>query len=215
MSDYTLYNYFRSSTSTRVRVALNLKGIDYRYVPVNLKDGAQHGDYRAVNPEGLVPWLDLGDGHGLSQSLAILEYLDEVEPARPLLPADALGRARARSLALIVACEIHPVNNLRVLLDLKQRFAADSAAVRDWIHHWVHAAFVPLERRLAGEPETGRFCHGDTPTLADICLFAQMFNNRRFEVPMDDYPTVRRIFDACMQVEAFRSAAPDAQTDSE
>lgn len=211
-----LHNYFRSSTSYRVRIALALKGIDYEYVAHHLRHGGNRSpDYLAVNPQGLVPALVLEDGTTLSQSLAIIEYLDEVRPEPPLLPEDALGRARVRMISQMIGCDIHPVNNLRILNALRTRYGADDAAVADWFRHWVNETFVPLEAMLAADPATGSFCHGDAPTMADLCLVAQIANNGRFGVDMALYPVINRIHDACMQIEAFVSAAPSRQPDAE
>lgn len=211
----TLHNYFRSSTSFRVRIALGLKNIAYTQSFRHLRKGEQRrADYLAVNPQGLVPTLDI-DGHHLTQSLAILEYLEETHPAPPLLPEDAGGRARVRALALMIACEIHPLGNLRVLEELRRRFGADDAAVAGWFRHWVATTFAPLEERLSREPETGRFCHGDAPTFADICLVPQVINNRRFNVDMAPYPTIARICAQCLTLPAFAGALPENQPDAE
>lgn len=216
MSGLVLHNYFRSSTSIRLRAALNLKGLDYRYVAHHLRKGEQRSpDYLALNPQGLVPALVLEDGEVLTQSLAIIEYLDETYPQPPLLPEDAADRARVRSLAYAVACEIHPVNNLKVLAYLKSVFGADEAATTAWFRHWVAETFAALEAMLAGDRRTGRFCHGDAPGLADLCLYAQAINNRRFGVDMSPYPVISRIFDACAELPAFAAAAPDRQPDAE
>jgi maleylpyruvate isomerase len=210
-----LHNYFRSSTSFRVRIALAMKNISYAQSFRHLRKGEQRSaDYLAINPQGLVPTLDI-DGHHLSQSMAILEYLEETHPLPPLLPKDAAGRARVRSLALMIACEIHPLGNLRVLADLRTRFGADDAAVAAWFRHWVSETFDPLERRLAREPETGRFCHGDAPTFADICLVPQVINNKRFDVDMQPYPTIARICEECLLLPAFMNALPERQPDAE
>lgn len=216
MSSLVLHNYFRSSTSTRLRVALNLKGLSYDYVAHHLRKGEQRGaDYLALNPQGLVPALVLGDGTVLTQSLAIIEYLDETVPEPPLLPASAVDRARVRALAYAIACEVHPVNNLRVLNHLKSAFGADDAATAAWFRHWVQETFVALETMLSGDRRTGRFCHGDVPGLADLCLYAQVLNNRRFQVDMSPYPTIGRIFEACAALPAFAGAAPENQPDAE
>lgn len=216
MSEFVLHNYFRSSTSFRVRAALNLKGIDYAYVSYHLRKGEQRSErYLDLNPQGLVPALEMADGLVLSQSIAIIEYLDEVYPEPPLLPADPLARSRVRSLAMMVACDIHPVNNLRILKYLTDRFGADDEAVAEWFRTWVVAAFSPLETRLSTEPDTGRFCHGDTVSLADLCVVGQIINNARFNVDMSAYPTIQRIHDACMALDAFKAAAPPAQPDAE
>ncbi|MEM8822598.1 MAG: maleylacetoacetate isomerase [Pseudomonadota bacterium] len=210
-----LHNFFRSSTSTRLRAALNLKGLDYDYVAYVLRDGeTRMPDYLALNPQGLVPTLELEDGTALTQSLAIVEWLDETHPIPPLLPADPLGRARVRSLAYMMACEIHPLNNLRVLFHLRDQFGADEAAQKAWFTHWVETTFDALEAALARSAETGRFCHGDRPSLADICLYAQVWNNRRFDIPLDTWPTIARIHAALDALPAFRNAAPPNQPDA-
>lgn len=210
-----LHNYFRSSTSTRLRAALNLKGLDYDYVGVHLVKG-EHRDtaYTALNPQGLVPALELDDGTVLTQSLAIMEYLDEAYPERPLLPAEPKARARVRALAQMVALEIHPINNLRVLNYIDAEFGAGDAGKKAWFNHWVHTTFAPLEEMLASSDATGTYCHGDTPGYADCCLYAQVWNNRRFEVDMAPYQTIRRIFDALDALPEFTKAAPANQPDA-
>lgn len=214
MSDLALHNYFRSSTSVRVRAALNLKGLGYDYVPLSLLKGEQaSAAHLALNPSGLVPTLVTPNGV-LPQSMAILEWLDEVHPAPPLLPADAWGRARVRSLAQIVAADIHPVNNLRILKHLEAEFGVDAAGKAAWFRTWASAGMAALETRLAQETETGEFCHGDTVGLADLCLYAQVLNNARFEVDMSPYPTIRRIHANCMQVPALEQATPANQPDT-
>ncbi|ADZ72581.1 maleylacetoacetate isomerase [Polymorphum gilvum] len=216
MSDIVLHSYFRSSTSYRARIALALKGLAYRQVTHHLRFGKhREADYLAVNPQGLVPALLWRDGTVITQSLAIIEFLDETVPEPPLLPADPKARARVRMLAQMIACDIHPVNNLRILNALKDRFGADDAAVADWFRTWVAETFAPMERLLADSSETGTFCHGDTVGLADICLVAQVANNARFAVDMAPYPTIRRIHAACMQIPAFVDAAPANQPDAE
>ncbi|TIU66635.1 MAG: maleylacetoacetate isomerase, partial [Mesorhizobium sp.] len=165
--------------------------------------------------QGLVPALVLDNGRLLTQSLAIIEYLDEIEPEPPLLPKDALGRARVRMLAQMIACDIHPVNNLRVLTSLRTLFGAGDEDVVNWFRHWVNEGFQPLEKILASSPETGAFCHGDTPGMADICLAAQVTNNARFGVDMAPYPVIARINAACMALPAFQQAAPQNQIDAE
>ncbi|RWM23170.1 MAG: maleylacetoacetate isomerase [Mesorhizobium sp.] len=216
MSDLVLHNYYRSSTSYRVRIALEIKGLGYQYVPHHLRHG-EHLEpaYLSVNPQGLVPALVLDDGTLLTQSLAIIEFLDETRPEPPLLPQDALGRARVRMLAQMIACDIHPVNNLRVLTSLRTLFGAGDEDVVNWFRHWVNEGFQPLEQMLASSPETGAFCHGETPGLADICLVAQVTSNARFGVDMTPYPTITRIHAACMALPAFQKAAPENQIDAE
>jgi maleylpyruvate isomerase len=215
MADALLHGYFRSSTSFRVRIALNMKGIAYDQTFRHLRKGEQRApDYLKLNPQGLVPTLDI-DGQHLTQSLAIIEYLDETHPTPALLPKSPAERARVRSLAQMLALEIHPINNLRVLQDLKTRFGADEEAQAAWFRHWVEETFAPLESRLANEAGTGRFCHGDTPTLADICLVPQVVNNTRFNVDMTPYPTIARIHKACLDLPAFAEAMPARQPDAE
>jgi maleylpyruvate isomerase len=216
MSDIVLHNYYRSSTSYRVRIALEMKGMSYDYVPHHLRHG-EHLEpaYLAVNPQGLVPALVLDDGTVLTQSLAIIEYLDEIQPTPPLLPGDALGRARVRMLAQMIACDIHPVNNLRVLTSLRTLFGAGDQDITNWFRHWVNEGFQPLEKILASSPQTGTFCHGETPGLADICLAAQITSNARFGVDLTPYPTITRINAACMALPAFQKAAPQNQIDAE
>ncbi|MER8422377.1 maleylacetoacetate isomerase [Mesorhizobium sp. M1403] len=216
MSDIVLHNYYRSSTSYRVRIALEMKGLTYNYVPHHLRHG-EHREpaYLAVNPQGLVPALVLGDGTLLTQSLAIIEFLDETTPEPPLLPKDAPGRARVRMLAQMIACDIHPVNNLRVLTSLRTLFGAGDQDVANWFRHWVNEGFQPLEKILASSAETKTFSHGDKPGLADICLVAQITSNARFGVDMTPYPTISRINAACMALPAFQKAAPENQIDAE
>ena len=211
-----LYTYFRSSAAYRVRIALNLKGLraDYRYVHLVKDGGQQHQpEYRAVNPQGLVPAL-VDKDHVLTQSLAIIEYLEELHPNPRLLPEDSPGRARVRSLAQIVACDIHPLNNSRVLKYLEKELIADEAARKSWYQHWVVEGFTALEKLLAGNPATGEFCHGNQPTVADICLVPQVFNARRFAVELSPYPTIRRINEHCLTIKAFADAAPEKQADA-
>jgi maleylpyruvate isomerase len=171
--------------------------------------------YLGLNPAGLVPALELDDGTVLTQSLAIIEWLDETHPNPPFLPTDSAGRARVRSLAYMIACEIHPLNNLRVLNRLGAQFGAEEDAVTDWFSHWVTETFDAIEATLAGSPQTGRFCHGDVPSLADICLYAQVWNNRRFSIPLQNWPTIAKIFGELDGITAFRNAAPPNQPDAE
>ena len=210
-----LHNFFRSSTSTRLRAALNLKGLDYDYIPYALRKGeTRTPEYLAKNPQGLVPSLEREDGSVLTQSLAIIEWLEETHPEPALLPADPDGRARVRSLAYMMACEIHPLNNLRVLFRLGDQFEADEAAQKEWFTHWVGLTFDALETTLASSRETGRFCHGDTPGLADICLYAQVWNNQRFAISNESWPTIARIYDELDKLPAFQNAAPPNQPDA-
>ncbi|KQZ96564.1 maleylacetoacetate isomerase [Mesorhizobium sp. Root157] len=216
MSEIILHNYYRSSTSYRVRIALEMKGLQYRYVPHHLRHGGHlEPAYLSVNPQGLVPALIWNDGTLLVQSLAIIEFLDEVVPEPALLPKDASGRARVRMLAQMIACDIHPVNNLRVLTSLRTVFNAGDQDVINWFRHWVNEGFQPLEKILSSSQETGKFCHGETPGLADICLAAQVVNNARFKVDMSPYPTINRIHAACIALPAFEKAAPQNQIDAE
>jgi maleylpyruvate isomerase len=216
MSELILHNYYRSSTSYRARIALEMKGLSYDYVPHHLRHG-EHLEpaYLAVNPQGLVPALVLDDGTLLTQSLAIIEYLDEIHPEPPLLPQDPLDRARVRMLAQMIACDIHPVNNLRVLTSLRTLFGAGDQDITNWFRHWVNEGFQPLEKILASSPQTGTFCHGEMPGLADICLAAQITSNARFGVDLTPYPTITRINAACMALPAFQKAAPQNQIDAE
>ena len=212
-----LYDYFRSSAAYRVRIALNLKGIapDERTF-VHLRMGNQRAqDYLALNPQGLVPALALDDGRVLTQSLAIIEYLDETHPAPPLLPAEPAARARVRAIALAIACEIHPLNNLRVLNYLIGTLGVSREQKDGWYKYWVDVGFEALERKLAHEKETARFCHGDAPTLADICLVPQIANARRFNIDLSPYPTLTGIEAACLALPAFAAAAPERQPDAE
>lgn len=213
-----LYSYWRSSAAYRVRIALALKGLPFETLPVNLvRAGGEQlkPEYLALNPEGRVPLL-IHDGRPVSQSLAIVEYLEEVFPDTPaLLPTEPSARARVRSLAQLVACDIHPLNNLSVLQYLKNELGASSAASSHWYRHWVARGFRALEARLAGEAETGNFCHGEAPGLADVCLVPQVYNARRFEVDLDDYPRIVAIDSACRTLDAFRAAAPEQQPDAE
>jgi maleylacetoacetate isomerase/maleylpyruvate isomerase len=210
-----LYSYFRSSASFRVRIALALKGLPYDYVPVHLVKSEQlKPPFDALSASRLVPLLKDGDAT-LSQSLAIIEYLDETHPEPPLLPADALGRARVRALALDIACEIHPINNLRVLRYLVREMKVSEDDKNRWYRHWVESGLETVERQLAGHPATGRFCHGDTPGIADVLLVPQIFNAQRFECRLDHVPTVMRVFEACMQLSAFQAAEPSACPDAD
>ena len=215
--DFVLYGYFRSSAAFRVRIALNLKGIaaEQKFVHLLRDGGAQHGaDYKAVNPQELVPTL-VHDGDAIGQSLAIIEYLDEIHPEPPLLPREPRVRARVRQLAYIIACDIHPLNNLRMLLYLRDRFSIGEEARAEWQRHWISLGFSTLETLLAQSPYTGAFCHGDAPTLADICLIPQMANARRVNLDLSPYPTLMRIEAHALAHPAFEAALPKNQPDAE
>jgi maleylacetoacetate isomerase len=211
-----LYGYSRSSAAFRVRIALNLKGLDYESAFIHLRRGDQsRPEYLGVNPQGLVPALEL-DGATLIQSLAIIEYLDETRPEPPpLLPGDSAGRARVRGLAAIVACDIHPLNNLRVLRYLLRPLGRSEAELETWYNHWIDAGFRALEGLLASDVRTGRFCHGDAPTLADVALVPQVVNAERYGLDMTPYPTIARIYTTCMNLDAFAAAHPRRQPDYE
>ena len=208
-----LYNFFRSSASYRVRIALALKGLDYAYLPVHLAKSEHLGEsYGAVSVSRLVPLLRDGD-HSLTQSLAIIEYLDETHPQPPLLPGTPAERARVRSLALDIACEIHPLNNLRVLRYLVRDLKVSEDDKNRWYRHWVETGLEVVERQLAAAPAA--FCHGNTPTLADCCLVPQIFNAQRFECRLNHVPHVMRVFDTCMALPAFEQTAPGHCPDAE
>ena len=219
-----LYNYFRSSASFRVRIALEIKGLPYEYLPVHLVKGEQHAPaYAQRQGDALVPALETDDGHLLAQSMAIIEYLEETHAAPPLLPPDALARARVRALAQMVACEIHPLNNLRVLKYLKHQLQVTDEAKDAWYRHWVRSGLEAYERQLAllaaerdgaGLPPSV-YSWGDTPTLADCCLVPQIFNGQRFQVDMGGLPRTVAAFEACMQLPAFQRAQPSACPDCE
>lgn len=210
-----LYNYFRSSASFRVRIALALKGLPYEYVPVHIARGEHRQPaWTEVLSEGLVPALELDDGQRLTQSMAIIEYLDETHPTPALLPTDPLGRARVRALAQVIACEIHPINNLRVLKYLVNQLQVEEEPKNTWYRHWVRTGLETFEKRLAEGP-TGRFCHGDSPTLADCLLVPQIFNGQRFNVDFGGLDRTMAVFDRCMQHPAFQQAEPKACPDFE
>lgn len=211
----TLHGYFRSSAAYRTRIALNLKGIAYDQRSYHLRKGEQHGEaFRKLNPVGLVPVLEIG-GAVLNQSLAIVEYLDETHPEPPLLPKEPLARARVRALALAIACDIHPINNTRVLGYLEKQLGLDQASRDAWARHWITTGFRAIETTLAGSKDTGRFCHGERPGLADICLVPQVANAGRVNLDMSPYPTINRIVAACNDLPPFKAAAPRNQPDAE
>jgi maleylpyruvate isomerase len=212
---FVLHGFWRSSTSFRVRAALNLKGVACSQKTYRLREGDQRlPDYLDINPQGLVPSLVTPDGLVLTQSLAIIEWLDETFPEPALLPRDANGRARVRALAQAVALDIHPINNLRVLFHIRDKFGADEKAQADWFRHWAAATLNAVEKALAASPFTGRFCHGDSAGMADICLVGQLVNNKRFDVDDSNWPAIRRISAACMELPAFQAAMPAKQPDA-
>lgn len=201
-----LHGFARSSASYRVRIALNLKGLRYEQRSWSLRDGEHRGDeYSRINPQQLVPALEI-DGQVLTQSLAIVEYLDERYPTPALLPEDCNGRARVRSLALAIACDIHPLNNLRVLRYLEERMGAETGSRDAWYQHWVREGFRGIEQLIA-DSGSGKFCHGDAPTLADVCLVPQVYNARRFNVDLEDFPRIVNIAAECDALQAFAAAS--------
>jgi len=209
MSRPVLYDYWRSSAAYRVRIALNLKGVDYDNRPVNLLESQQNSDdYRALNPQGLVPCLEI-DGHLLTQSLAIIVYLDQRFPEPPLMPRDPADGAHVRAMAMAIACDIHPINNLRVLKYLKGELGASQEQVDAWYRHWIREGLGPLEAMAT--PRSGAFLFGNSPTIADICLVPQLYNARRFDVPLDPYPTLLRAEASANALDAFAAAHPDRQ----
>jgi maleylacetoacetate isomerase len=209
MSRIVLYDYYRSSACYRVRIALNLKGVDYEKRPVNLVESEQQcAEYRELNPQGLVPMLEI-DGHRLTQSLAIINYLDLRFPNQPLIPALAAERAHVVAMAMTVACDIHPLNNLRVLKYLKNELGQPQEEVDRWYAHWIREGLPGLEAMAA--PRSGKFLFGDAPTGADVCLIPQLYNARRFNVRLDDFPTLLRAEENANKLEAFAAAHPDRQ----
>lgn len=217
MTGPVLYSYWRSSASYRVRIALNLKGIAYETRPVHLVRGGgeqKSPEYLAVNPQALVPSFE-EDGLTITQSLAIIDYLEDTRPGPALLPSDAAGRARVRSLALIVACDVHPLNNSGVLRFLTDELGVDDDGRQRWYRNWIERGFTAMEARLGGDRETGRFCHGDEPGLADLFLVPQVYNAERFDCDLSAFPTIRRITSTCLELEAFSAATPEAQPDAE
>ena len=213
MSDRTLYTYWRSSAAYRVRIALNLKGLPWSPKSVDLRSGAQSGvGFKLLNPQGMIPYLIDGE-IGLNQSVAIIEWLDETYPEPPLLPADPLARARIRAAALTIACDIHPLNNLRVLKYLRSEFGQDQDAIDTWSRHWIEAGFESLEEIAEGS--TGPYLFGDTVTLADICLVPQMYNARRMQADVARFPKLGAIDKALVAIPAFNTARPEAQPDAD
>jgi len=209
MSKAVLYDYYRSSAAYRVRIALNLKGIAYETRPVNLLHSEQRGDeYRALNPQGLVPMLEI-DGHRLTQSLSIMVYLDQVYPELPLMPRDPVDGAHVRAMALTIACDIHPLNNLRVLKYLSNELGLPQEERDAWYIHWIREGLPALE--TLAKPGAGKFLFGDEPSIADVCLVPQLFNARRYNVPIDDFPTLLRAEESANKLEAFAAAHPDRQ----
>jgi len=209
-----LYTYFRSSAAFRVRIALNLKGLAYEPALVHLAKGEHRKpEYGALNPQALVPALE-DAGRLLTQSLAIMEYLEETHPQPPLLPKDPFARARARSLALLVACEIHPLNNLRTLTHLKKALGQSEEQVNAWYRHWIADGMAKLESAMAKTPGTGKYSQGDTPGIADCCLVPQVFNAQRYQCELAPYPTIMGIFAECMKLDAFINAQPSRQPDA-
>ncbi|HME91370.1 MAG TPA: maleylacetoacetate isomerase [Myxococcaceae bacterium] len=210
-----LYGFYLSSAAFRARIALNLKGLAYESISVHLRHRAHlTPEYAAINPHQAVPVLVDGN-RSLTQSLAIIEYLDETHPQPALLPATAIERARVRAMAQLIACDIHPLNNQRVLLYLRDVLGVGKQAKDEWYRHWIAQGFRPLEAMLSSSSETGAFSHGDSPTVADVCLVPQVYNAKRFEVDLKPYPTVMRIFEACMRLPAFDRAQPLKQADAE
>ncbi len=209
-----IYGYFRSSAAFRLRIAMNLKGLSYDHNLINLQAGDHLRDsFRLINPQGRVPALDI-EGDILTQSLAIIEYLEEVYPAPALLPQDALGKAKVRGVAGLIACDIHPLNNLAVLNYLRDQLEADDESRIAWYRHWVKEGFDGLEKILSANIETGKFCFGDSPTVADICLVPQVVNAQRFNCDLDCYPTISHIFEECIGLKEFSDAHPSNQPEA-
>jgi maleylacetoacetate isomerase len=212
-----LYTFFRSSASYRVRIALNLKGLTYEQAPIHLRRGGGEqfsAAYKRINPQALVPALEDND-RVFTQSLAIIEYLEEKYPNPPLLPAAAADRALVRSMAMVIACEVHPIQNLRVLTLVKQEYHQTDDEVNQWAQHWIDLGLSALEQMILAQPNRGKFCFGDTPTLADICLVPQLGNARRYGCDLAQYPTIVSIEKNCVTIPAFANAAPEKQPDAE
>ena len=212
-----LYTFFRSSASFRVRIALNVKGLSYEQVPIHLRRGGGEqftASYKQINPQSLLPTLE-NEGRYLTQSLAIIEYLEEQYPAPPLLPKNAADRAWVRSMALVIACEVHPIQNLRVLNYVKKEYNQTDEQVNRWAQHWIDLGLASLEQMISAQTERGKFCFSDTPTLADICLVPQLGNARRFGCDLSRYPNIMSIEKVCLTLPAFADAAPEKQPDAE
>lgn len=212
-----LYTFFRSSASYRVRIALNLKGLGYEQAPIHLRRGGGEqlgAAYRAINPQALVPALE-DSGKILTQSLAIIEYLEEKHPSPPLLPKHPADKALVRSMAMIIACEVHPIQNLRVLNYVKKEYSQTDEQVNRWAQHWIDLGLSALEQMIVAQPKRGKFCFADAPTLADICLIPQLGNARRYGCDLAQYPNILSIEKTCMAVPAFANAAPENQPDAE
>lgn len=208
------YGYFRSGTSHRTRIALNLKGLDYEYIPVNLStDEHLEPEYKAINPQGLVPVLETEDGR-LIQSPAILEWLEETYPDTPLLPKDSYGRERVRALSAMIGCDIHPINNKRILVYLRKELSLNDEQVQQWCQRWINDGFTALETLLAEDKDRGNFCYGHTPTFADCYLIPQVFSARRFGVDLTPYPNIVAIDEHCRSLEPFIKAEPANQKDA-
>lgn len=217
MSDLSLYSYYNSSSAYRVRIALHLKGVAYRLKSVHLlRSGGENwrSEYLRINPQGLVPTL-VEDHRTLTQSLAIIEYLDEVYPDPPLLPSPARNRAKVRALSQVIACDIHPLNSLRVRDYLNTHLNATASQQKDWYCHWIFEGFRAIERMLADSTATGAFCFGDVPTLADLCLVPQVYNALRYDCDLSTFACIRGIYANCMAIEAFQKASPENQPDAE
>jgi maleylacetoacetate isomerase len=212
-----LYTFFRSSASYRVRIALNIKGLTYEQAPIHLRRGGGEQlapAYKAINPQALVPALE-DNGKILTQSLAIIEYLEDTHPKPPLLPADPADRALVRSMALVIACEVHPIQNLRVLNYVKMEYGQTDEQVNRWAQHWIDLGVTALEQMIVAQPKRGKFCFGATPTLADICLIPQLGNARRYGCDLSKYPTILAIEKNCLALPAFAETAPEKQPDAE
>jgi|SoiMethySBSTD1v2_1073268.scaffolds.fasta_scaffold95675_3 maleylpyruvate isomerase len=212
-----LYTFFRSSASFRVRIALNLKGLSYEQVPIHLRRGGGEqfaASYKQINPQSLLPTLE-DEGRCLTQSLAIIEYLEETHPKPPLLPKNPPDRALVRSMALVIACEVHPIQNLRVLNYVKKEYNQTDEQVNLWAQHWIDLGLASLEQMISAQTAPGKFCFGDTPTLADICLVPQLGNARRFGCDLSLYPNITSIEKVCLALPAFADAAPEKQPDAE